>query len=202
MKFPNFRFEPFAIGAPTRTRALRPGVTPRSRPARAPRVTRPATAFTVAAIGIASYSLMDALMKGMAIAHGAYSAVLWRSLAGVVLLAPVFVAQRKALPGRAAMILHVARGTIGGASVLLFFWGLERVPMAQGVALTFLAPLIALYLAVVVLGETIARGAILGSLVASLGVLAIAGGEVQAHASTETVMGSIAIVAADRKSVV
>jgi drug/metabolite transporter (DMT)-like permease len=159
-------------------------------------VTRPATAFTVAAIGIASYSAMDAMMKGLSIAHGAYSAVLWRSVAGVVLLAPIFFAQRKAVPARAAMLLHVARGTLGGASVLLFFWGLVRVPMAQGVALTFLAPLIALFLAAVVLGERIARGAILGSLVASLGVLAIAGGQVQAHASTDTVMGSIAIVAA------
>ncbi|MEG3163937.1 DMT family transporter [Sphingomonas sp. PB2P19] len=159
-------------------------------------MTRPATAFTIAAIGIASYSAMDALMKGMAIVSGAYSAVLWRSLAGVVLLAPIFVARGKALPGRAAMSLHIARGVVGGLSVLLFFWGLVRVPMAQGVALTFLAPLIALFLAAVVLGETIARGAILGSLVASLGVLAIAAGQVQAQASTDTVLGSVAIVVA------
>jgi S-adenosylmethionine uptake transporter len=159
-------------------------------------MTRPATAFTVAAIGIASYSAMDALVKGMAIADGAYSAVLWRSLAGVVLLAPVFVARGRRLPTREALILHGARGTVGGLSVLLFFWGLVRVPMAQGVSLTFLAPLIALFLAAVVLGETIARGAILGSLVASLGVLAIAGGQVQAQASTDTVLGSLAIVAA------
>lgn len=164
-----------------------------TRPATA---TAPATAFAVAAIGIASYSAMDALMKGMAIAHGAYSAVLWRSLAGVVLLAPVFAARGKPLPGREAMVLHAARGTVAGASVLLFFWGLVRVSMAQGVALTFLAPLIALFLAAVVLGETIARGAILGSLVASLGVLLIAGGQVQAHASSDAVMGSLAIVAA------
>ncbi len=159
-------------------------------------MTRPATAFAVAAVGIASYSAMDALVKGLAIAHGAYSAVLWRSVAGVVLLAPVFVARRTRFPGRQAMMLHAARGTVGGASVLLFFWGLVRVPMAQGVALTFLAPLIALYLAAVLLGETIARGAILGSLVASLGVLAIAGGQVQAQASTDAVLGSVAIVVA------
>ncbi len=158
--------------------------------------TAPVTAFAVAAIGIASYSAMDALVKGLSIAHGAYSAVLWRSIAGVVLLAPVFVARRKRLPSREAMVLHAARGTIAGASVLLFFWGLVRVSMAQGVALTFLAPLIALFLAAVVLGETIARGAILGSLVASLGVILIAGGQVQAQASTDAVLGSVAIVAA------
>ncbi|RZL51685.1 MAG: DMT family transporter, partial [Sphingomonas sp.] len=99
-------------------------------------------------------------------------------------------------PTAKALRLHVARGATGGASVLLFFWGLARVPMAQGVALTFLAPLIALFLAGLTLGERIRRAAIGGSLVASLGVLIIAAGQVQAHASDAVVMGSVAILAA------
>lgn len=156
----------------------------------------PATAFAVAAFGIASYSVMDAVMKGMSIAHGAYSAVLWRSVAGVVLMGPVFVATRRPWPGREALMLHFARGAVAGASVLLFFWGLVRVTMAQGVALTFLAPLIALFLAAMTLGERIRRAAIGGSVVASLGVLAIAAGQAQAHASTQEVLGSLAVFAA------
>jgi drug/metabolite transporter (DMT)-like permease len=156
----------------------------------------PALAFAVAAFGIASYSVMDAVMKGMSIAHGAYSAVLWRSIGGVVLMAPIFLLRRTPWPGREALILHVARGTVAGASVLLFFWGLVRVTLAQGVALTFLAPLIALYLAAAVLGERIRRAAIGGSIVASLGVLAIAGGQAQAGASTEELLGSLAVFAA------
>ena len=154
------------------------------------------TAFAVAAAGIASYSVMDAIMKDMSILHGAYSAVMWRSVAGVFLLAPVFVARRKPWPGRAALRLHIARGAVAGASVLLFFWGLVRVPMAQSVALTFLAPLIALFLAAATLGESIRRTAIGGSVVASLGVLVIAAGQVQAHASAEVVLGSVAVVLA------
>ena len=156
----------------------------------------PPAAFAVAAAGIAVYSAMDTLMKGLSIASGAYAAVLWRSLAGVALLAPVFLARRMRWPGAKALRLHVARGATGGASVLLFFWGLARVPMAQGVALTFLAPLIALFLAGLTLGERIRRAAIGGSLVASLGVLIIAAGQVQAHASDAVVMGSFAILAA------
>ena len=153
-------------------------------------------AFAVAAAGIASYSVMDAIMKDMSILHGAYSAVLWRSVAGVFLLGPIFLARRKPWPGRGALTLHFARGAVAGASVLLFFWGLVRVPMAQSVALTFLAPLIALFLAAATLGEQIRRAAIGGSLVASLGVLVIAGGQVQAHASTQIVLGSLAVVVA------
>jgi S-adenosylmethionine uptake transporter len=80
--------------------------------------------------------------------------------------------------------------------VLLFFWGLVRVPMAQGVALTFLAPLMALYLAAATLGERVRRTAVWGSLLASLGVLAIAAGEVHAEASMAHVLGSLAILGA------
>jgi S-adenosylmethionine uptake transporter len=153
-------------------------------------------AFAVAAVGIALYSCMDALMKGLSIMSGAYSAVLWRSVAGVALLGPVFLARRRPWPTRVALRLHWWRGLAAGASVLLFFWGLVRVPMAQSVALTFLAPLIALYLAAATLGERIRRSAIWGSLVASLGVLAIAAGEVAAQASTAHVLGSLAILVA------
>ncbi len=153
-------------------------------------------AFAVAAGGITTYSIMDAVMKGLSITSGAYSAVLWRSVVGVALLGTIFLVRRRRWPERAALWLHFQRGAMAGCSVLLFFWGLVRVPMAQGVALTFLAPLIALYFAAALLGETIRRAAILGSLVASLGVLAIAAGEVQAHASTAHVLGSLAIFAA------
>lgn len=153
-------------------------------------------AFAVAAIGIANYTVMDAVMKSMSIAHGAYSAVLWRSVAGVLLMGPIFLARRRPWPGREAMILHVARGTVAGASVFLFFWGLVRVPMAQGVALTFLAPLIALFLAAATLGERVRRSAVGGSIIASLGVLAIAAGQWRAHASADVVLGSLAIVLA------
>jgi S-adenosylmethionine uptake transporter len=158
--------------------------------------TPPAVAFAAASAGIAIYSLMDALMKGLSIASGAYSAVLWRSVAGVTLTGAVFLARRQRWPERNALRLHVLRGLAAGLSVLLFFWGLVRVPMAQGVALTFLSPLIALFLAAAMLGERIRRAAILGSLVAAVGVLVIALGQAQAGASTETMMGSLAIVLA------
>jgi S-adenosylmethionine uptake transporter len=158
--------------------------------------TPPAVAFAAASAGIAIYSCMDALMKGLSIASGAYSAVLWRSVAGVLLTGAVFLARRQRWPERKALRLHVLRGLAAGLSVLLFFWGLVRVPMAQGVALTFLSPLIALFLAAAMLGERIRRAAILGSLVAAIGVLVIAWGQAQAGASGDVVLGALAIVIA------
>lgn len=158
--------------------------------------TSPVIAFGAAALGIAVYSVMDTLMKQLSIDSGAYSAVLWRSWVGVAITGILFLGRGGRWPGRAALKLHMARGAAGGASVLLFFWGLARVPMAQSVALTFLAPLIALFLAAVALGERIRRAAIWGSVIAATGVLVIAGGEVQAQASTQVVLGSLAIFAA------
>jgi S-adenosylmethionine uptake transporter len=158
--------------------------------------TPPAVAFAAASAGIAIYSCMDALMKGLSIASGAYSAVLWRSVAGVLLTGAVFLARRQRWPERKALRLHVLRGLAAGLSVLLFFWGLVRVPMAQGVALTFLSPLIALFLAAAMFGERIRRAAILGSLVAAIGVLVIAWGQAQAGASGDVVLGALAIVIA------
>ena len=153
-------------------------------------------AFAVATLGIATYAVMDAFMKGLSITSGAYSAVLWRSLAGAALTGTIFLVRGNAWPEHEALKLHAMRGLAAGASVLLFFWGLVRVPMAQGVALTFLAPLIALYLAAAMLGERIRRAAILGSAIASIGVFVIAWGQAKAGASTDTLMGSGAIILA------
>jgi len=153
-------------------------------------------AFTIAAIGIAVYSGMDAVVKGLSISSGAYSAVLWRSIAGVALTGTIFVARGNSWPARDVLRLHIMRGLAAGMSVVLFFWGLVRVPMAQGVALTFLAPLIALYLAAAMLGERIRRAAIFGSVIACVGVCVIALGQARTDPSANSLYGSGAILIA------
>ena len=78
---------------------------------------------------------------------------------------------------------------------ILFFWGLARVPLAQGVALAFVAPLIALYLAALILKEQIERRAILASLLGFAGVLVILAGQAEARArARRRLRGSIAIL--------
>lgn len=156
----------------------------------------PATAFCIAALGTAIYSVMDVTMKRLSIESGAVLAVLWRSWAGVAITGALMLAQRRRWPEAAALRLHVARGATGGASGLLFFWGLVRVPMAQGVAITFLAPLLAIFLAGAALGERVRRAAVTGSVAAGAGVLVIAAGEARAHASPDVALGTAAIFAA------
>ncbi|MDP3906688.1 DMT family transporter [Novosphingobium sp.] len=133
-----------------------------------------AAPFIAVTVGIALFSVMDGLMKNASIAAGAYNAMLFRSLIGTALMFPLWKLRGGVWPDSAAMKLHALRGAISGAMATTFFWGLVRVPMAEGIALSFIAPLIALYLAAVLLGETIGKRAILASLLGLAGVLVIA----------------------------
>jgi S-adenosylmethionine uptake transporter len=155
---------------------------------------RLSTAFAVAAIGIALFSLMDALMKGLALAIGTYNALLWRTLAGTAMAGIVFLARRSSWPERPAMRFHLIRGGMGSVMAILFFWGLARVPMAQAIALAFVAPLIALYLASILLKERIERRAILASLLGFAGVVVILAGQAEAELGPDAFRGSIAIL--------
>lgn len=155
----------------------------------------PLIPFLVACAGIATFSAMDALMKSLTLAIGAYNALLWRTLVGAVFGGAVFVLRRMKWPERAAMRVHLLRGILSVFMAITFFWGLARVPLAQGVALAFIAPLIALYLAALLLGEKIERRTILASMLGLAGVGTILSGQAQAHLGHEALLGSLAILA-------
>ena len=150
--------------------------------------------FAVATVGIALFSAMDALMKHLAIGLGAYNALLWRTLAGAIFGGLIFIATRTPWPTRAVLRLHLIRGSVSVLMAILFFWGLARVPLAQGVALAFVAPLIALYLAALILKEQIERRAILASLLGFAGVVVILFGQAEARLGPDALRGSIAIL--------
>ena len=158
--------------------------------------TRPAPliAFFVGSLGIATFSGMDAVMKGLVIALGIYPTMLWRMLSGVAMSGTLF-AFRPSRPSRSTMRIHLYRGALTTVMAMLFFWGLARVPLAQAIALAFIAPLISLFLAAAFLGETIGRKIIGGSLIAFAGIVLIFIGQAQADLGHEAVLGSMAILA-------
>jgi S-adenosylmethionine uptake transporter len=150
--------------------------------------------FAVATLGIALFSAMDAVMKHLALGLGAYNALLWRTMAGAVFGGIVFLATRTPWPARAVLRIHLVRGSLSVVMAILFFWGLARVPLAQGVALAFVAPLIALYLAAAILKEKIERRAILASLLGFAGVIVILAGQAQTQPGPDALRGSVAIL--------
>jgi S-adenosylmethionine uptake transporter len=152
--------------------------------------------FAIATLGIAFFSGMDAVMKALAMALGAYNAMFWRQLAACLIGGIVFFALRAPRPSRAAMRIHLTRGVLSSVMGILFFWGLARVPLAQGIALSFVAPLIALYLAALILKEKIERRAILASLLGFAGVVVILSAQASERMGPEALRGALAILAA------
>ena len=154
----------------------------------------PVLAFAVALAAVAVLSVMDAVMKGLVLAIGLYATSVWRALVGVGLSSILYLPQRRTWPSRQVIRLHLLRGAVVTVMGLLFFFGLARVPIAQAIALTFIAPLIALFLASLTLGERVGRRTVAASILAFAGVLAIVGGQARAELGEGVLVGTFAIL--------
>jgi S-adenosylmethionine uptake transporter len=158
------------------------------------RTTSTALAFAVAAAGIGFYSLMDAVMKDLSIALGAYNAVLWRTMAGTALTGLLFIATRQAWPKAPVLRLHAWRSAVVAVMAISFFWAIVRLPLAEAIGLSFIAPVIALFLAAILLGEQIGKEAILASVAGLAGVAVIVFGRFSGEYSADALWGVAAVL--------
>lgn len=154
----------------------------------------PVTAFVVGVIAIALFSGMDAVMKGLVLSIGTFTTMFWRNLVGVGMSGALYLPRARSWPPLPTMKIHVARGVLSTVMGFLFFWGIGRVPLAQAIALTFIAPLIALYLAAALLHERVGPRTIAASLIAFAGVLVILTGQAKADLGRDAMVGSAAII--------
>lgn len=151
--------------------------------------------FVGALLGVACLSLMDAFMKEAALAAGAFSAAILRSAIATALVAPVWLGTGGRWPEKPVLKLHILRGTVSSVMALSFFYALTKLPIAEAIAISFIAPLIALYLAAVLLGETVRREAIIASVLGLIGTVIIVSGRLgAADYDTETLKGLAAIL--------
>lgn len=155
----------------------------------------PVLAFAAALAAVGLLSVMDAVMKALVIALGIYAVSVWRALVNLAIGSALYLPRRLPWPAAATMRIHVARAVVTTVMAVLFFWGIARVPLAQAIALTFIAPLIALLLAALFLGEKIGPRSIGGSVSAFAGVLIIVLGQAAGELGPEALVGSAAILA-------
>jgi S-adenosylmethionine uptake transporter len=156
--------------------------------------TRPLWPFVAAIAGVALLSLMDALMKQASLAAGAYSATLLRSLIAAAITVPVWLARRSTWPRRMVLKLHVERGVISAFMALSFFYSLTKLPLAEAIAISFVAPLLALYFARALLDERITRAAIYASVLGFAGTMVIVWGRLgRSDFSEDTALGLAAL---------
>ena len=107
---------------------------------------------------------------------------------------PLWRAGGGPMPNREALKLHALRGAISAGMATAFFWALIRLPLAEAIALSFIAPLIALFLAAAMLGEQVGRRAVFASLLGFAGVLVIAAGRAGSQEYTADIGWGIAAV--------
>ena len=155
---------------------------------------RPFVPFMVAAAGVGTFSLMDAAMKDLALSIGAYNAVMWRNTVGALLMGVLFVGTRQKWPPMPLLKIHLWRSIVVAVMAVSFFWSLTKLPLAEAIGLSFIAPVIALYLAAVMLKETIGKEAIWASLAGLGGVAIIMAGRLSGHYTMDHVWGAAAVL--------
>jgi S-adenosylmethionine uptake transporter len=155
---------------------------------------RPFVPFMVAAVGIGTFSLMDAAMKDLALSIGAYNAVMWRNSVGALLMGVLFVGTRQKWPPLHLLKIHLWRSIVVAVMAVSFFWSLTKLPLAEAIGLSFIAPVIALYLAAVMLKETIGKEAIWASLAGLGGVAIIMAGRLSGHYTMDHIWGAAAVL--------
>ena len=158
-------------------------------------VHHPIQAFAAALGAVAVLSIMDAAMKHLVLAIGIVAVSVWRSVLNLAISASLYLPERgRRWPPRSTLGIHVARGAVVTVMAFLFFWGIGRVPLAQAIALTFIAPLIALLLAALILKEQIGPRSIAGSVVAFCGVIIIVLGQATSKVGDDVLLGIAAIL--------
>lgn len=151
--------------------------------------------FAVCCVGVALFSVMDAAMKGLSLSIGLYNALFWRAVTGTLLGLALMLLTRQRWPARAVLRIHLLRGSVVAVMAALFFWAIMRLPLAEAIALSFIAPLIALYLAALLLKETVGPRAIGASLLGLVGVGVILSGRLADRYEPDALLGVLAVLA-------
>ncbi len=158
------------------------------------RLTPSILAALAVATGLFTFSIMDVLMKALSIALGVYNALIWRTMVAVIFALILMLWRPFKWPQTHVLRVHIIRGSVTSLMAFTFFWGLARTPLAEAIAISFIAPLIALYLSALLLGETISRKSILASLLGLGGVSIIIAAKIQGEFSEDALWGIAAIL--------
>ena len=107
----------------------------------------------------------------------AYQAAFIRYVFGLVLLAPIYWRLLRALPSTTRLPpragLHVVRGLVHGTGVMLWFYAMARIPIAEVTAIGYTAPIFTTLGAALFLGERLRARRITALALGFLGTMII-----------------------------
>ena len=131
----------------------------------------------MAGLGVLVLSVMDAVMKYVSAAYPIGQVVGLRYAAGAFFSIIAFLVMRGVLPSLDAVKRNLLRAVIVLCTATCFFTAIARLPLAQAIALTFIAPLLMALLGRLILKEPVSPRAAIGILVGLAGVVVIAHGQ-------------------------
>ena len=116
---------------------------------------------------------VTALVKFMGTRIPAAEAAFLRYALGLVLLLPMLKDFSQNLPNRKLSILFAARGVVHTVGVVLWFFAMSRIPLADVTAMNYMSPIYVTLGAAIFLGEPLALRRILAILLAIVGAFLI-----------------------------
>jgi S-adenosylmethionine uptake transporter len=135
---------------------------------------RPAVPFLVATAAITVFTTMDSVVKALPVTIPTIEVVALRFMFGVPMVLLAMLRLGADWPTASSWRANLPRGALNIATTLLFFTALRRLPFAETLALSYLAPLVLAVLAALLLGEKLRPGVIAAVLLGLAGVAVIA----------------------------
>lgn len=154
-------------------------------------------AVVEAVAGIALLSGMDALIKGVAARYPVVEVAFLRFVVGAIVIAGVLAIVRPGRPSRETLLVNGGRAVLVVITATTFFYALSALPLAEALALSFLAPVFIAVFGALILGERIDRR-IVGALLAGfVGMIVIVSGKAGSGSfSGSALTGALAAVVA------
>ncbi len=101
----------------------------------------------------ASFAVMINLVRFLSQHHHVFEIVFFRNLFGLAVMLPWLWRQGTRALATRRLPLHLLRAALGLTAMVLWFWTLSLLPLAEATALSFTAPVFASLLAILFLGE-------------------------------------------------
>ncbi len=158
---------------------------------------RPSSAppMLLAFLGIALLCAMDAAIKLGTQTHAVITVTFMRYFAGAIFALPLMLSFGNMRISTETLRGNAIRGVVIAGAAYLFFYGLWAIPIAEAIAISFIAPLLVPLIARVLLGERIRAINIGACLIGFGGVLVTVTGHVSDMPTPNRTEGVVAVFA-------
>ncbi len=148
-----------------------------------------------AAAGIAVLSVMDAVIKAMAVHYPTFQVACLRFACGSVIATGVVAVMRPGWPSRETVVSNLLRSIAAVATAIFFFYALSQLPLAETLVLSFLAPMFIALFGALLLKEKIDGRVVAALAIGFTGTLVVVLGQIEEGGNSRSWLGVAAALA-------